>query len=171
MSEFVQVKNGFVNRSVRDADIYAASENIRAFMNTSVQDYKMKTNPLIYQEILRAGRVLIGEDFRGFLVANYKNGLGPCASIISSILLYLSGKTSARAIMGDIRRYEEIVHYNNSNPGAWSDRVINNAHNSKQSPVLLDNITNFDYYRLLRAIGVENFSRFLLVLLGETRYD
>lgn len=171
MSAFVQVKNGFVNGSVRDADIYAAKENIRAFLNTSAQDYKMKTSPLIYQEILRAGRVLIGEDFRNFLVANYKNGLGPCASIVSAILLYLSGKTSARAIIGDIRRAEDIVHYNNNTPGAWDDRVVNHSNNTKQAPVMLDNVVNFDYYRLLRAIGVENFSRLMLVLLGETRYD
>jgi len=173
MTTYVQVKNGFVSGSVIPADITAAKENIRAFLSTSVQDYQQKTNPLLYLEILKASRVLLGEDFRSFLIANHKNGLGPCSSVIMSILHYLNDKGSARNIISEVRRNEEIVRFNNSRTGAWETRFIvkqPTGLNGKASD-MFDKIQNFDYYRLLRAIGVEALARFLLVLLGETSYE
>lgn len=169
MGTYVQVKNGFVNGNVRDADIAAASTNIRTFLNSSTQDYKMKTSSRSYQEVLRAARVLIGEDFKGWLVANYKNGLGPCANIVGTILLYLNGQLSARSIGSNISIGESTVIYNNSNMNAWERRSITRSTEQK-SPILLDNVTNFDYYRLLRGIGVEFLARLILVVLGENRY-
>lgn len=169
MAIFVQVKNGFVNGSVVAADIAAAKENLRAFINTSIQDYGQKTNPFIYLEILKASRVLLGEDFRSFLIANHKNGLGPCSSLMMAIVHYLNGNGSTRTIIMEIRRAEEIVSYNNSTPGAWDNRFIvkqKTADNSRNLG-LLDNVSNFDYYRLLRGIGIPNLSSLLLVLLGE----
>jgi hypothetical protein len=172
MSTFVRAKNGFVNGAVTNADVSAAKEVIRAFLNSTTQDYAQKTNPIIYQEVLRAARCLIGENFQDFLEANYKNGIGPLASIVGSIVLYLNNKCSARAIGSDIRCAEEIVHHNNNTTGAWERRFITSTQSSaRNSMALTDNITNFDYYRLLRGIGMENMSRILLALLGETRYD
>lgn len=170
MSTFIQVQNGFVNGRVNGADVLAVRDNVRAFLNSTVQNYELKTNPLIYREILLYIRTITGENFKDFLTANYKNGLAPCASIISTILLYLEDKTSARAIVGEIRRSESIVEYNNETVGAWDKRTINQTRTVSNGPSVLDNITNFDFYRLIRAIGIENMARFILVLLGVTRH-
>lgn len=169
MTVFVQVKNGFVNGQVVNADIAAASMNLHVFNNSAAQDYDFKTNSRTYQEILRAARVLIGEDFRGFLSANYKNGFGPIANLVSGILHYLNNKASARSVIKDIAIAESIVYDNNSIPNGWEKRSVK-TNKESTPPIFIDNITNFDYYRLLRGIGIENLSRLLLVVLGENRY-
>lgn len=172
MSTFVRVKNGFVNAAVTNADVLAAKEVIRAFLNSTTQDYGQKTNPIIYQEVLRAARILVGENFQDFLEANYKNGIGPMASLMSTIVMYLNDKCSARAIMSDVRCAEEITNHNNQTAGAWDRRFITDRQNTARTAMALtDNVTNFDYYRLLRGIGMENTARILLAILGETRYD
>lgn len=169
MSYYVQVKNGFVSGGVRDADVAAAVANIRSFLNSAAQDYEMKISPRTYKEVLRAARVLIGEDFQGWLVANYKNGLGPCANIVGTILLYINKLNSARSICSNISIGESVVTHNNNQINGWEKNVVTPNKNQK-NPIMLDEVTNFDYYRLLRGIGVEYLARLLLVVLGENRY-
>lgn len=168
MTTFIQIKNGLVSGNVREVDVYAAQENIRTFLNSTAQNYALKINPFGYREIMRATRLLMGEDFKGFIAANYKNGLGPCANLFSTILMYLSGKVSARAVAQSIRSMESIVEYNNKTPNGWTSRTIMSAGKHNNQLHSLDNITNFDYYRLIRGIGVENLSRLFLVILGES---
>lgn len=166
MAAFMQVKNGYINGDLNDPLIYGASENIRAFIRGSIQNYDTKTNPFLYLELLKAGKALTGPDFRDFLVANYHNGLGPCANISLTILNYLKGDVSARAVVSSIRIEEGNVDYYNRHQN-WHKRMVSNM-SKKETVPIFDQVQNFDHYRLLRAIGIENWARLLMVLLGES---
>lgn len=166
MVNFRQVKNGFINYELGDGDFVTIRRNLKQFIHSGYQDYHIRLNPLIIKDILKQTRLLVGSDFRAFLMANYNRGIGPQAALVREIVNFLSGDLGHRSVSTAITIEEnKIKSYDKFDN--WESKTISANHMDATGLANLDKINDFDFYRLCAGLSPELVARMFLVIGGE----
>jgi hypothetical protein len=167
MSSYRQVRNGFVNLGLGDGDLALINRNLKSYLRTS-HDFKVKKDPQVIADVIKQIRLITGDDFKGFLLANYNNGLGPMAGMVRDIVLYLNGKVSPRSVITSIRiEANKVINYNDPRT-TWESKplVINRLDTETNSKLM--KITDYDLYYFIAGLSVEKVATLFLALSGES---
>ncbi len=166
MANFRQVKNGFVNYDVGDGDLMTIMRNLKQFIWSGYSDYNIRLNPLIITDILKQTRLLVGQDFRAFLMANYNRGIGTQAGLVREVVNYLSGQVGYRSVNtaivieeNKIKSYDKFEN--------WGAKTISANHMDTVGLSQLDKVNDYDFYRLCAGLSPELLARMFLVIGGE----
>ena len=166
MVNFRQIKNGFINYELGDNDLFIITRNLKQFIWSGYHDYDTRLNPLIIKDILKQTRLMVGSDFRAFLMANYNRGIGPQAGLVREVVNYLAGALGYRSVSTAILIEEnKIKSYDKFDN--WSSKTITSNHMDTSGLTNLDKITDYDFYRLCAGITPELLARLFLVIGGE----
>lgn len=169
MATFRNAKYGSVEVSVLDPTLKAITDSIKIYINSS-SDFKYLTAPRVISDLVKQFKTITGNDFAGWLAANYNDGVGVRAPIVRNILSYLNGEISGMLVGEAIIRDErKLVLYERSNvdPATESTRHIADEHHLSKWSKLLNDVSNEDMYSLIEGVGPQHIARLLITLIGE----
>lgn len=169
MATFRNAKYGSVEVSVLDPTLKAITDSVKIYLASST-DFKYMTSPRVISDLVKQFKTITGNDFRGWLAANYNEGVGVRAPIVRNILSFLNGEISGMTVCEAIIRDErKLVLYQRAgdDPATESTRHIADEHHLKKWMKLLNDVSNDDMFALFEGVGPQHVGRLIVSLIGE----
>lgn len=145
-----------------DETMYA----LKLYIRSSAAATSFKYDPKATTTLMKLCRDLTGYDFKAFLIQNFNNGLARRAELVMSILQYLQGGVTNRAVATQLSIGENQFLQGVSKDMNFTHTIPVGMH--ARLPAGIEDVTNKDFYRLIECLGPVKVARLFLMLAGDT---
>lgn len=169
MPEYRLVKNGYVPSDISDGELGSLFRNLKALKTDAYNDFTLVIKGYVAIETLSNVKRLVGPSFHDFLEVNFGNGRGPLANLVRDVVHFLNGRCGYFSIFTAIQIAENNLSSGlRRRSGNYTPSISSGKHEDflKEGDVVMD----YDFYRLMAALGPATLGRLVLLIGGEDYY-
>ncbi|UYE93491.1 virion structural protein [Shewanella phage FishSpeaker] len=165
MSKFKQTPHGSLY--VKSTDSFTeAVYTLKLYIRAAAAATSLKYDPKSTIAIMNLCRELSGGNFKDFLIENFNNGFARRADLVTSIVRYLNGEVTNRAVTTQLKIGENEFLQRVSKDLNFT-HTVSEMHTAAL-PKGMEQVTNRDFYRLIECMGPVKVARLFLMLSGDT---
>lgn len=141
---------------------------LKLYARAAAAATSLKYDPKSTLAVMAQCKEFIGNDFKAFLIENFNNGFARRADLVTTIIRYLNGDVTNRAVTTQLTIGENELMQRVSKDMNFT-HTLSESHSAKL-PKGIELVTNKDFYRLIECMGPVKVARLFLMLAGETHY-
>lgn len=169
-TEFKYLKFGLVPVNF-DAGILENSERIvNSFLN-SFNSYKLINDASSHAEIFIIARQYIGENFRNWLIVNFRHGGGARKELARKIVGYIAGRLPGSTVIGQFKIDLNRIQNLSKNAEVIRTSIIYDQYDESRNNFRVEDVDfsiveNRHFYDIMALIGPELAAKFCLSMDG-----
>lgn len=168
-SEFKHLKFGLVPSSLDLGAVEANEQIFKSFLK-SLGTFNLIDDSESHIEVFAVAKTYIGDNFRNWLIVNFRNGGGARKELVRKIAGYIDGRLPGRSVIGQIKiDLNRISHM--SSGDAIKTAIIYDEYQESRNQYRVEDISfahveNRHMYDFFALVGPELIAKFCLSLEG-----
>lgn len=169
-TEFKHLKFGLVPTSL-DMGAVENSETVAKSFLDSYNGFGLMMDSNSHIEVFQVARRYIGQDFRNWLIVNFRHGAGARKELVRKIVGYVAGRVSGRSVIGQLNIDFNRIQHMSSNGEPIKTSIIYDEYDESRNRYRVEDvdfgiIEDRNFYDFLALIGPELTAKFIMSMDG-----
>lgn len=168
--EFKYLKFGLVPADLSSQTLSANNQVLKSFLST-FDGQTLLNETESHKEVFTVARSFIGEDFRNWLIVNFRHGCGARKELARKIVGYCAGRYSGSIVIEQIKIDLNRISFLKDNEAQIKDMIIYDESDMvgikwRVEDVDFSEVENRHFFDFCALIGPELMAKFCLSLDG-----
>jgi len=169
-TEFKYLKFGLVPVDFNDNQLESNERIINSFL-ANWSSYGLVTDSSAHAEIFAVTKTYIGDDFRNWLIVNFREGGGARKELVRKIVGWIQGKLAGRVVISQLKIDFNRIQHTSVNGEVIRTSIIYDEYSESRNQFKVEDVSftdihNRHYYDFMALIGPELAAKFCLSMDG-----
>lgn len=169
-TEFKHLKFGLVPAGL-DMGAVENSETVAKSFLESFNGFSLMQDSNSHIEVFQVMRRYIGQDFRNWLIVNFRHGAGARKELVRKIVGWIDGRVSGRSVNGQLDIDFNRIQHMSTNGEPIKTAIIYDEYDESRNRYRVEDVDfsivkDQHFYNLLALIGPEKAAKFILSMDG-----
>lgn len=169
-TEFKHLKFGLVPAALDTSAVENSEAVAKSFLDT-YNGFGLMQDINSHIEVFQVMRRYIGQDFRNWLIVNFRNGAGARKELVRKIVGYVDGRLPGRAVIGQLNIDFNRIQHMSANGEPIKTSIIYDEYDESRNKYRVEDIDfkiieDRHFYDFLALIGPELAAKFIMSMDG-----